>query len=161
MVFKCIREFNLKLKPSKCSFFQMEIVYLAHHVSWEGICLSKENICIMEEFPMPKMYTEVRAFCGLTGHYRRFIRGFALIACPLYDVLGNEVKMGLVKLPVSVKHTVWELKEKIQSVPVLVFMDFDKPFLLRQTPLEKDWEQCSLRSKMMAVIILWHLVVTS
>ena len=27
-------EFNLKLKPSKCSFFQSEIVYLAHHFSW-------------------------------------------------------------------------------------------------------------------------------
>ena len=26
-------EFNLKLKPSKCSFFQSEIIYLAHHVS--------------------------------------------------------------------------------------------------------------------------------
>ena len=33
VVFKCFREFNLKLKPSKCSFFQSEIVYLAHHVS--------------------------------------------------------------------------------------------------------------------------------
>ena len=38
---ECFREFNLKWKPSKCSFFQMEIVYLAHHVSKEGICLSK------------------------------------------------------------------------------------------------------------------------
>ena len=27
------REFNLKLKPSKCSFFQSEIMYLAHHIS--------------------------------------------------------------------------------------------------------------------------------
>ena len=33
VVFECFREFNLKLKPSKCSFFQSEIVYLAHHVS--------------------------------------------------------------------------------------------------------------------------------
>ena len=33
MVFKRFWEFNLKLKPSKCSFFQSEIVYLAHHVS--------------------------------------------------------------------------------------------------------------------------------
>ena len=32
-----LEEFNLKLKPSKCSFFQLEIVYLAHHVSWRGI----------------------------------------------------------------------------------------------------------------------------
>ena len=32
IVFERFREFNLKLKPSKCSFFQSEIVYLAHHV---------------------------------------------------------------------------------------------------------------------------------
>ena len=33
VVFERFQEFNLKLKPSKCSFFQLEIVYLAHHVS--------------------------------------------------------------------------------------------------------------------------------
>ena len=33
MVFERFQEFNLKLKPSKCSFFQSEIMYLAHHIS--------------------------------------------------------------------------------------------------------------------------------
>ena len=98
-----------------------------HHVSWEGIHLSKENIRAVEQFPMPTMYTEVRAFCGLARHHRHFIKGFTHIACPLYDVLGNEVKMGPVKLPMSAKHAVWEL---IQSTPVLVFPDFEKQFLL-------------------------------
>ena len=37
MVFERFQEFNLKLKPSKCSFFQSEIVYLAHHISRRGI----------------------------------------------------------------------------------------------------------------------------
>ena len=32
VVFERFREFNLKLKSSKCSFFQLEIIYLAHHV---------------------------------------------------------------------------------------------------------------------------------
>ena len=32
VVFERFWEFNLKLKPSKCSFFQSEIVYLAHHI---------------------------------------------------------------------------------------------------------------------------------
>ena len=32
MVFERFWKFNLKLKPSKCSFFQSEIVYLGHHV---------------------------------------------------------------------------------------------------------------------------------
>ena len=34
IVFERFQEFNLRLKPSKCSFFQLEIVYLAHHISW-------------------------------------------------------------------------------------------------------------------------------
>ena len=37
VVFERFWEFNLKLKPSKCSFFQSEVVYLAHHVSRWGI----------------------------------------------------------------------------------------------------------------------------
>ena len=33
VVFDRFREYNLKLKPSKCSFFKEEINYLAHQVS--------------------------------------------------------------------------------------------------------------------------------
>ena len=40
IVFERFQEFNLKLKPSKCSFFQSEIVCLAHHVSQRGILSS-------------------------------------------------------------------------------------------------------------------------
>ena len=80
---------------------------------------------------MPKTCTGVRAFCRLAGHYHHFIKGFAHIACPLYDVLGNDIKIGPVKLPMSVKHAVWELKEKIQSAQMLVFPDFEKTFLLQ------------------------------
>ena len=48
---------------------------------------------------MPETYAQVHTFCGLVGHYRRFIKGFANIAHPLYDMLGKEVKMDLVDLP--------------------------------------------------------------
>ena len=44
MVFERFWEFNLKLKPSKCLFFQSEIIYLAHHISWWGILLSQDNM---------------------------------------------------------------------------------------------------------------------
>ena len=32
-----LREYNLKLKPSKCSLFKEEINYLAHQVSKQGV----------------------------------------------------------------------------------------------------------------------------
>ena len=130
VVFERFQEFNLKLKPSKCSFFQSEIVYLAHHVSRRGILPSRENLRAMQEFPMPETYMQVHAFCGLAGHYRRFIKGFTNIAHPLYDVLGKEVKMGPVDLPPKAREAMNVLKGKVQSAPILVFSDFDKPFLL-------------------------------
>ena len=37
VVFDCLREYNLKLKPSKYSLFQEEINYLAHQVLKEGV----------------------------------------------------------------------------------------------------------------------------
>ena len=86
---------------------------------------------------MPETFTQVRAFCGLAGHYRQFIEGFANIAHPLYDVLGKEMKMGPVQLPLEVREVVWMLKEKILTLPLLVFPDFTKPFLL-ETDASKE-----------------------
>ena len=137
MVFERFREFNLKLKPLKCSFFQSEIVYLAHHISQRGILPSWENVQAMQEFLMPETYTQVHTFCRLVGHYRRLIKGFPNMACPLYDVLGKEVKMGLVDLSPEAWEAVGILKGKVQSTPVLVFPDFDKPFLL-ETDASKE-----------------------
>ena len=130
MVFERFWEFNLKLKPSKCSFFQSEIMYLAHHISLRGILPSWENVWAVQEFPMPETYMQVHAFCGLAGHYRMFIKGFANIACLLYDMSGKEVKMGLMDLPPKAQEAVDVLKGKVQSAPVLVFPDFNKAFLL-------------------------------
>ena len=44
VVFRRLWEFKLKLKPSKCSFFQSEIIYLAHHVLRQGILPSCDNV---------------------------------------------------------------------------------------------------------------------
>ena len=92
------------------------------------------------EFPMPETYTEVRAFCGLSGHYHHFIRNFACLAHALYYLLGDEIKMGPIMLTPEVEEVVRVLKEKISSAPVLVFPNFDKPFLLeRDMPKEGLW----------------------
>ena len=77
VVFNCLREYNLKLKPSKCSLFQEEINYLAHQVSKKGVWPSDINVKAIVECALPQTYTEIRAFLGLVGHYRQFIKGFA------------------------------------------------------------------------------------
>ena len=146
VVFKRFCEFNLKLKPLKCSFFQLEIMYLAHHISQRGILPSQKNVQAMQEFLMPETYTQVCTFCRLAGHYRRFIKGFANIACPLYDVVGKEVKMGPVDLPPKAQKAMAILKGKVQFIPVLVFPNFEKPFLL-ETDASKEGLRVVLSQK--------------
>ena len=53
VVFDYFWDHNLKLKPTKCKFFQNEINYLAHHVSKEGVRPSKENLKAVAEFTLP------------------------------------------------------------------------------------------------------------
>ena len=91
----------------------------------------------IEDFPVLETYNQVRMFCGLVGHYQHFIKGFAHIARPLYDVLGEKVKMGLAQLHPEVQEVLRILKTKIQTASVLVFPDFDKPFLL-ETDASKE-----------------------
>ena len=69
VVFEHFQEHNLKIKLSKCEFFHIEINYLAHHVSQEGIWPSKENVKAMSEFALPQTYTEIHTFLGLVSHY--------------------------------------------------------------------------------------------
>ena len=90
MVYDGLREYILKLKPSKCSLFREEINYLAHKVSKAGIQPSNINVKAIAEYAPPQTYTEIRAFLGLVGHYRHFIKGFTQIAQPLNEQLAGE-----------------------------------------------------------------------
>ena len=90
VVFDHLREYNLKLKPSKCSLFKEEINYLAHKVSKAGIRPSNINVKAIAEYAPLQTYTEIMAFLGLVGHYRHFIKGFTQIAQPLNEHLAGE-----------------------------------------------------------------------
>ena len=90
VVFDHLREYNLKLKPLKCSLFQEEINYLAHQVLKKSVQPSDINVKAIVEYAPPQTYTGMRAFLSLMGHYRRFIKGFAQTAQPLNEHLAGE-----------------------------------------------------------------------
>ena len=116
VVFDHLHEHGLKLKPSKCEVFKSEINYLAHHVSQKGVLPSKK-----------------KSFVGLVGHYRCFIKGFAKIAAPLYDLTSGDnkdKKSEHVDLSSKAREAFNRLKAACLQAPILSFPDFNKPFLL-------------------------------
>ena len=83
---------------------------------------------------------EVCTFLSLVGHYRKFIKGFVHIIWPLSKYLtgeGASRKSGRVSLTKEVMEAFKALKQVCMTVPVLVFADYTKPFLL-ETNVSKD-----------------------
>ena len=90
IVFDHLREYNLKLKPSKCSFFKEEINYLSHCMSKQGVWPSDANLKAIAECALLQTYMEIHTFLGLAGHHRPFIKGFTWIAQLLNEHLAGE-----------------------------------------------------------------------
>ena len=111
----------------------MELIYLAHHMSKNRVKPSKKNVASIVTCLPPQTYTDIRSFTGVMGHYRCFIKGFAHIAAPLYDLISGVNKDKKSK-PVELSPEALEafniLKEKCVNTLVLAFPNFKKPFLL-------------------------------
>ena len=87
IVMKTQRENKLYAKLSKCDFLLKEVSFLGHIVSAEGIRVDPTKIEAIVNWKPPRNVTEVRRFLGLACYYRRFVRGFSIIASPLTKLL--------------------------------------------------------------------------
>ena len=122
---------GLKLKPSKCHFFKENITYLGHEISTKGMLPGQEGIKKIANMGPPTTVT--RKFIGAMGSFRCFIKNFSHIARPLDDLSSCEnskLKNHPITLTPSALEAFKTLKKKCMTVPVLAFMDLEKPFIL-------------------------------
>jgi hypothetical protein len=89
-VLEVLRQNQLYAKLSKCTFGQDKIEYLGHVISSEGVATDPSKIEIIKQWPSPSNPTQLRAFLGMTGYYRRFIQGYGIICKPLFKSLKKD-----------------------------------------------------------------------
>ena len=119
---------GLKLKPSKCNFLKTEVNFLGHVVSKSGVSCDPDKISCIVNWPTPVNVKDVQKFLGLASYYRKFVKDFAKLAAPLYDITKN-----------SPKSFCWSkecndvfvfLKNALTTAPVLKYPDFSKSFIV-------------------------------
>lgn len=125
-VFSTLLKGKIFLKGSKCLFAQRQLEYLGHIVSSKGVEPEPSKIQAMLDWPLPTCIKSLRGFLGLTGFYRKFIKGYASIASPLTELLRKDnFKWN------SEAHKAFELlKKAMTEAPVLALPNFDLPFTL-------------------------------
>ena len=84
-VLRRLRGVNLKA-PSKCTFFQKQVLYLVHIISHDRVANVPSKTQKIAVWPTPKNIQELQKFLGLASYYRRFICNFAEIAKPLHHL---------------------------------------------------------------------------
>ena len=122
-----LREVNLKIKLTKCNFFQTKLTYLGHTVSNNGLQVVSEKITAIEKFPTPKNIKNILQFLGVTGYYRRFIQHYSTIASPLTSLLKKDAEFTWGTAQQEAFDT---LKRKLLNAPILIFPDYNEPFYI-------------------------------
>ena len=148
VVFKWLEEFNLKIKPKKCHFFQCSIIFLGHVLLPEGISTNLKKEEKVKNWPVPTNPKELQSFLGLASYYCHFILKFTAIAKCLHQLVGpanhQKTKNKTNSEPVADSQLnrqtfQWTgkyqeafnlLKACLTSVPVLSYPDFNCPFEL-------------------------------
>ena len=74
------------------SFLPKEIQYLKHILGVEGIKPVPAKTEAIKAMHPPVNLKQVRAFLGLVGYYRKFIKNFAKIAKPLTVLTHMDIK---------------------------------------------------------------------
>jgi len=126
-VLQRLRNAKLKLKPSKCHFFQRRLKFLGHVVSSDGIETDPEKIQKITTCPAPRDLHELRGVLGLFSYYRRFVPQFSEIAKPLIKL--TEKNQGFHwgdAQDEAFKH----LKQLLSEAPILVHPRKEGLFIL-------------------------------
>ena len=125
-VFTRLDSANLSLKPEKCQFLQSEIYALGHIISKEGIAPDPSKISILKNLTHPRSQYEAQAFVAFANYYRKFIKGFANIAKPIYDV----IKQGKFNWTNEAAQSFERLRDNLINYPILSCPDFTKEFYI-------------------------------
>eukprot|EP00731_Ephydatia_muelleri_P020019 Em0012g844a len=89
-----------------------------------------DHVLAVESFVTPKTKSQVRAFLGLTGYYRRFVHNYTTLASPLTD-LTRKSAPEQVECTAECERVSRQMKTQLCRYPVLRSPDFNKEFVLQ------------------------------
>ena len=69
-----------------------EVGFLGVIIGEDGVRMEKEKMQGVIKWLVPKSVKDVQKFLGLANYYRRFVKNFAKIARPLYEMTKKENK---------------------------------------------------------------------
>ena len=127
VVLETLRKEQLYAKLSKCEFWLRQVSFLRHIISEEGIRVDLKKIEVTIEWKPLRNVTEVRSFLGLTGYYRRFVKGFLMTTVLMTRLLQKNVRF---EWSEKCQASLEKLKAFLTEAPVFTQPTYDKEYVI-------------------------------
>nr|GFA67871.1 putative reverse transcriptase domain-containing protein [Tanacetum cinerariifolium] len=122
------RELNkLTAKFSKCEFWIPRVQFLRHVIDRKGIHVDPAKIESIKDWTSPKSPIEIHQFLGLTGYYKRFIKGFSKIANLMTKLTQKNVKFDWGEKEEAAFQLI---KQKLCSAPIMALPNGSENFIV-------------------------------
>lgn len=121
---KC-KKYGLSLNPKKSLFSLEEGKLLGHIISKQGVKIDPARVEAIQTIPLPRSKKYIQRFLGKINFLRTFVTNYVEIVRKITDMLKKDVE---VKWDKDAREYFGRIKESLQEAPVLISLDYLKPF---------------------------------
>ena len=115
---------DLKLMPKKCVLLRESVQFVGWTISEQGISINNERVKAILELPPPRTIKEAQRLMGFLSYNRRFVKGFAGLAKPIYDLIDRKKKFQWTN---KCNQNLDEIERRIAEGIILTIPNIDDP----------------------------------
>ena len=117
IVIQRLKEHGLTLNYPKCEIGE-SMIFMGHKLTGDGVRVAEEKVKAITEAPTPTCKAELRSFLGLAQFCAKYVKNFAIITSPLWDLTGASVTWNW-----AAEHekAFRELKHRLTTAPVMAY----------------------------------------
>ena len=86
-ILRILLENGLRLKRSKCSFLEKEVIFCGFKVTRHGVSPVADKLKPILDAPAPENVSQLKSFLGMINFYHRHLTNLAETLEPLHQLL--------------------------------------------------------------------------
>ena len=121
-LFSRLRDFNLKIKPTKTQICRRRLQLLGHIISENGLEIPEEKVKAIRNLTDPKNYKQAQSTLGTMQWVGKYLVDIGDLKQPLLEAMKKEKY----ELTPEIKEAMCKFKERVTTAPVVAIPDDNK-----------------------------------